>query len=174
MWSLGYSKHNMKLLKIFSQKKYKSNSEEIAHALLNNFIHCEELYKYSDFNISETQSVEFKNRINIYLKALTLMGVVIKEGYEQKFKKVREYMETFIFHGTKDEYPKKNRKIKKAILKLEELLSNQEQQRYSWPSVWLKTIGIEENNPEKLEQFSLFWIYNFKAVMEILNKFDPR
>ena len=161
------------MVKIFS-KKIKSESEDIAQALLDEFIFSKELYKHPYSKIDESYKIIFENEINIYQKATALIVLISKAENDSNFTKVRDSFEALIFPKSQDEEPNNFDQIKSAMLKLNDLFFNKDCKRFTWARTWLENIGIHETNPASLTQFSLFWMNSFIAVSDALDKFEPK
>ena len=161
------------MVKLFS-KKIKSKSEDIAKALLDEFIFSKELYNHPYLKIDENDKIIFGNEINVYQKATALIVLISKEENNSNFTKVRDSFESLIFPKSQEEELNNFNRIKSAMLKLKDLFFNKDCKRFIWARTWLENIGIRETNPVSLAQFSLFWMNCFIAVSDVLDKFDPK
>jgi hypothetical protein len=158
----------------FFSKKIKSKSEDIAQALLDEFISQKELYNHPYFNIDEKNKFIFENEISIYQKATLLVAILSKEENEPNFVKVRKSFESLIFSKSQEEELNNYSSIKEAMIKLKDLFYNKDCKRFTWARTWLENIGIQESNPASLAQFSLFWMNDFIAISDVLDRFDPK
>jgi hypothetical protein len=156
------------------KKKKKVNSDEMARALLDEFIFNDALDTQLDISLDEDTTDSYQTKMWLYRLALVLLVLMTEEQRNVNFAKVRESLEKLIFTMPQEKGSDFLVELKRAMQALNDLLfSNESPRQMSWAREWLKEIGVEDSNPVRLSLFAGVWMDSYIMVVNTLRELNP-
>jgi len=147
--------------------------QEIADALLSEFIEKNGTAPCIDFKLTAEQQQEYESRCRLYRLALVLLSLMNEEQENPRTLEVREHIETKVFGRRSRQSHALLRQVQAAMSDLHSLLmpvSNPKE--FSWARSWFGSIGVDCPNPVDLALFARSWMGQFVAIVKSLRHFE--
>ena len=162
-------------MNFFKKKKIRSTPNDIAQALLDEFVNqTDDEPEYLPAWYTDEKLVEaYQAKAQLYRLALVLYVLQSEEQNNHKFVAVRDAFEGLIFTMSEEEAAPLIKQIDFAIKDLCEIFPPDEARPNAWATNWFEEIGINEGNPFTLLLLIVKWTGLCTSLVDTIREFDP-